>query len=111
MAKWAIVDNGTVVNVVVADSAEATANGWIAAGVNAEPGGTYDGSAFTLATKTVDSSEMRAIRNSKLDETDWWAVSDRTMTSDQTAYRKALRDITTHSDWPHLETDDWPTKP
>ena len=108
MAKWAIVDNGTVVNVVVADSAEATANGWIAAGVNAEPGGTYDGSAFTLATKTVDSSEMRSIRNSKLDETDWWAVSDRTMTSAQTNYRQALRDLPADSEWPNI---DWPTKP
>tara|TARA_R100000951_G_scaffold2519_1_gene3842 strand:- start:93 stop:587 length:495 start_codon:yes stop_codon:yes gene_type:complete len=50
-------------------------------------------------------------RDRLLTETDWWAVSDRTMTSDQTAYREALRDITTHSDWPHLEADDWPTKP
>tara|TARA_B100000085_G_scaffold46070_1_gene39309 strand:+ start:590 stop:916 length:327 start_codon:yes stop_codon:yes gene_type:complete len=108
MAKWAIVDNGTVVNVVVADSAEAIANGWVAAGVNAEPGGTYDGSAFTLATHTVDSSEMRAIRNQLLDETDWWAVSDRTMTSAQTNYRQALRDLPANSDWPNIE---WPTKP
>tara|TARA_B100000085_G_scaffold127450_1_gene116030 strand:+ start:586 stop:906 length:321 start_codon:yes stop_codon:yes gene_type:complete len=106
MAKWAIVDNGTVVNVVVADSAEATANGWIAAGVNAEPGGTYDGSAFALAS--VDSSEMRAIRNRLLDETDWWAVSDRTMTSAQTNYRQALRDLPANSEWPNIE---WPTKP
>ena len=106
MAKWAIVDNGTVVNVVIADSAEATANGWIAAGVNAEPGGTYDGSAFTLAS--VDSSEMRAIRNRLLDETDWWAVSDRTMTSAQTNYRQALRDLPADSEWPNIE---WPTKP
>ena len=38
-------------------------------------------------------------------------MSDRTMTSAQTTYRQALRDITTHSNWPHLEEDDWPTKP
>jgi hypothetical protein len=50
-------------------------------------------------------------RDNLLAETDWWAVSDRTMTSAQTTYRQALRDITTHSDWPHLEEDDWPTKP
>ena len=53
----------------------------------------------------------RATRNQLLVETDWWAVSDRTMTSEQTAYRAALRDLPTHSDWPHLEADDWPTKP
>tara|TARA_R100001463_G_scaffold131418_1_gene191415 strand:- start:39 stop:545 length:507 start_codon:yes stop_codon:yes gene_type:complete len=50
-------------------------------------------------------------RNVLLAKTDWWAVSDRTMTADQTAYRKALRDITAHSNWPHLEDGDWPTKP
>ena len=53
----------------------------------------------------------RSNRDTLLAETDWWAVSDRTMTSNQTAYRKALRDITTHSNWPHLENDDWPTRP
>ena len=54
---------------------------------------------------------MRASRNKKLQETDWWAVSDRTMTSEQTAYRSALRDLPTHSNWPWLESDDFPTKP
>jgi len=33
------------------------------------------------------------------------------MTSAQTTYRTALRDLPTHSNWPHLEDDDWPTKP
>lgn len=53
----------------------------------------------------------RAERDRLLAETDWWAVSDRTMTSEQSSYRTALRDITTHSNWPHLGEDDWPTKP
>ena len=53
----------------------------------------------------------RSDRNNLLAETDWWAVSDRTMTSEQTTYRTALRDLPTHSNWPHLEDDDWPTKP
>jgi len=53
----------------------------------------------------------RSQRNRLLAETDWWAVSDRTMTSAQTTYRTALRDLPTHSNWPHLEDDDWPTKP
>ena len=50
-------------------------------------------------------------RNRKIAETDWWASSDLTMTAEQTAYRQALRDITTHANWPHLGEDDWPTKP
>ena len=53
----------------------------------------------------------RQIRDRLIGETDWWAMSDRTMTAEQTAYRQALRDISTHSNWPHLEISDWPTKP
>ena len=53
----------------------------------------------------------REQRNTKLSETDWWASSDLTMTAEQTAYRQALRDITSHANWPHLDEADWPTKP
>jgi len=53
----------------------------------------------------------RSERDRKIAETDWWASSDLTMTAEQTAYRQALRDITTHANWPHLEESDWPTKP
>ena len=53
----------------------------------------------------------RIKRDQLIAETDWWAMSDRTMTAEQTAYRQALRDITTHANWPHLEEADWPTKP
>jgi len=53
----------------------------------------------------------RSERNRLIAETDWWATSDRTMTAEQTAYRQALRDITSHANWPHLEDADWPTKP
>ena len=54
---------------------------------------------------------MRRTRDNLLSETDWWASSDLTMTAEQTAYRQALRDITSHASWPHLEAADWPTKP
>ena len=50
-------------------------------------------------------------RDRRIAETDWWASSDLTMTAEQTAYRQALRDITTHANWPHLEESDWPVKP
>jgi hypothetical protein len=53
----------------------------------------------------------RSERDRLITETDWWASSDLTMTAEQTAYRQALRDITTHANWPHLSEDDWPTKP
>jgi len=43
-------------------------------------------------------------------KTDWWASSDLTISAEQTLYRQQLRDITTHSNWPHLEDSDWPTE-
>lgn len=52
---------------------------------------------------------LRKERDKKLAETDWWATSDRTMTTEQTAYRQALRDIT--NTYNSLETVVWPTKP
>jgi hypothetical protein len=53
----------------------------------------------------------RSKRNDLLAATDWWAVGDRTMTAEQTAYRQALRDLTSHVNWPDLQDADWPTKP
>jgi len=59
----------------------------------------------------IDEAHNRATRDNKLAETDWWGASDNTMTQAQTDYRQALRDITTHANWPDLGDDDWPTKP
>ena len=67
--------------------------------------------AFQAEQDSNKALNKRLERNKLLSETDWWASSDLTMTSAQTTYRQALRDITTHSNWPHLEADDWPTKP
>lgn len=53
----------------------------------------------------------RSKRNGLIAETDWWASVDLTMTAEQTTYRQALRDITTHANWPNLADSDWPTKP
>jgi len=52
---------------------------------------------------------LRAERDSRLAATDWWGLSDLTMTSDQTTYRQALRDIT--GTYTSLDTVVWPTKP
>jgi hypothetical protein len=53
----------------------------------------------------------RQIRDSLLLDTDWWALSDVTMTAEQRSYRQSLRDITVHDNWPDLQEEDWPTKP
>ena len=56
-------------------------------------------------------TEMRKERDAKLAETDFYALSDVTMSAEMTTYRQALRDITAHENWPNLEDADWPTKP
>ncbi len=52
---------------------------------------------------------LREERNIRLGETDWWAMSDRTMTEAQTKYRQDLRDITDSAT--SLDDVTWPTKP
>ena len=55
--------------------------------------------------------EHRITRNNKLSDTDFYALSDVTMSSEMQTYRQPLRDITSHSNWPNLSDNDWPTKP
>ena len=68
---------------------------------------------FPNGRPSAEENEMmnRSEREHLLASTDWWAVSDRTMTQAQKDYRQALRDITTHSNWPNLNSEDWPTIP
>jgi len=54
-------------------------------------------------------AEVRQERNSLIEETDYLALSDNTMTSDMQTYRQALRDIPSQSGFPTNVT--WPTKP
>ena len=57
-------------------------------------------------------ASMREDRNSRLGATDWYGVSDLTMSSDMTTYRQDLRDLpagkTTKA---HVDAITWPTKP
>lgn len=67
---------------------------------------------FTTQEVTASSpteNSVRELRDVLIAETDWWATSDRTMTAEQTAYRQALRDITSQAGFPTDIT--WPTKP
>jgi len=63
-------------------------------------------------TELVNAEPMRLLRAERdrlIAETDWWASSDLTMTSAQTTYRQALRDITKSAT--SLDDVSWPTKP
>ena len=52
---------------------------------------------------------LREKRNRLLAETDWWASSDLTMTTEQTNYRQALRDLPSTTTDPRNPS--WPTPP
>lgn len=62
----------------------------------------------------LDADAAKAVRDQRgrlLAETDWMALSDNTLTEEMAAYRQALRDITSHANWPYLNEADWPVKP
>lgn len=65
--------------------------------------------AVTEADRQAARLDMEPKRAKLLADTDWWALSDHTMTAEQTAYRQALRDIPDQAGFPHTIT--WPTKP
>lgn len=53
--------------------------------------------------------QARTKRNALLAETDFYALSDVTMSAEMTTYRQALRDVPEQTDFPG--TINWPTKP
>jgi hypothetical protein len=53
--------------------------------------------------------DARELRSVYLQLSDSWALSDRTMTAEQTAYRQALRDVTGQANFPN--NIDWPQEP
>lgn len=52
---------------------------------------------------------LREERNRRIAETDWWASSDLTLSSDRASYRQSLRDIT--NTYTSLDDVVWPVKP
>ena len=70
---------------------------------------------MTALDNAAPMKELRRQRDLKLAETDFYALSDVTMSDAMTTYRQALRDITTQT--PGLDSDGnltgitWPTKP
>jgi hypothetical protein len=63
----------------------------------------------TLDAKAATAN--RKTRDELIAETDYLALSDNTLTTEMATYRQALRDITSHVNWPNLDEADWPTKP
>ena len=62
-----------------------------------------------ILTQDFKKAQLRAERNKKIAETDWWALSDSNITQEQEDYRQALRDIT--DVYSSLDDVVWPVKP
>ena len=67
--------------------------------------------AYQATLDAAVAASNRTKRDGLLSDTDYFALTDVTMDAPMTTYRQALRDITTHANWPDLADDDWPTKP
>ena len=62
-----------------------------------------------LDAKVAESNRTK--RDGLLADTDYFALTDVTMDAAMTTYRQALRDVTSHANFPNLDDADWPTKP
>lgn len=65
--------------------------------------------AWTNGAANRAASEAREKRDALLSETDYFALSDTTLSSDMATYRQALRDVTSQTGFPTDVT--WPVKP
>jgi hypothetical protein len=93
--------------------------------VSQEATPTGSGSSWTIGWTVTDKTQEevqeyddnvaasnRYTRDSLLSDSDWTQVADAPVDATAWAtYRQALRDITSHANWPDLSESDWPVKP
>ena len=70
-----------------------------------------DGTLLESGVRDCTWDEVRAARNQALDESDWRAVKDRTMSQAWKDYRTALRELPQDYDSPDDAVDNWPVMP
>ncbi len=107
--KYAIIENGTVVNIT--ESATPLFDNWIESNA-AEIGDIYENGHFSKPSLNLDakSAEVRAKRNKLLNESDWTQLIDAKVNQATWAvYRQSLRDITLQVGFPWDIT--WPDSP
>ena len=68
---------------------------------------------FEAGANDRAAAEIRTERDAKLTESDWTQMPDYTSETKESwaIYRQALRDVTTHVNFPNLEDTDWPVEP
>jgi len=112
----------------VRDGVTQDANGnWVQAWTVVDMFSDYTDDEGNLVTKTDQENDyqarlnseaaasVRTQRDAKLAETDWMVIKSAetgvALATEWATYRQALRDITTHANFPNLTETDWPTKP
>lgn len=107
-----VVENNSVTNIIeVSSDANLSDFNAMDLGAFAEIGDTVTDGVSVQASERESAyniAQKRLQRNELLSETDWWALSDRTMTQAQIDYRQALRDLPEQEGFPNV---DFPTKP
>ena len=114
----ALILNGKVVDIVENEFEVHSSLTWVDATADTEINGTWNGTSFgsadtrTSAQKATDNLEsLRAERDHRLLQTDYYALSDVTMSTEMATYRQALRDITDTYQSMYADGFKWPTKP
>ena len=67
------------------------------------------------ANDDAEATKNRTDRDALLADCDWTQMPDSPLTdakkTEWATYRQALRDLSSHANWPYITTDDLPTKP
>ena len=112
----------------VRDGATQDANGnWVQAWTVVDMFSDYTDEDGNLVTKTDQENDyqarlnseaaasVRTQRDAKLAESDWMVIKSAetgvALSTEWATYRQALRDITTHANFPYLQDSDWPEAP
>lgn len=114
---YAVIEDGKVVNVVLAAPEWAMAQGWIECSDEVGIGWRYEAGKFLRPERNLEleGQQVRFIRNAMLQESDVRVLSDRwaAMSPEEqaawTAYRQALRDLPNQPGFP--AEIDWPAQP
>ena len=112
----------------VRDGVTQDANGnWVQAWTVVDMFSDYTDEDGNLVTKTDQENDyqarlnseaaasVRTQRDAKLAESDWMVIKSAetgvALSTEWATYRQALRDITTHANFPYLQDSDWPEAP
>lgn len=113
MPNFAVIKDGLVDNIVVADDDYAASQGWTPLPHGVGPGWEYkDGQFIAPVRPTAElAADARLLRDQLLASTDWTQMPDVPQaTKDKWAsYRQALRDVPQQAGFP--DNIQWPVKP